>query len=206
METENLVEKKQEPNFLVDILQSIVIAIFVCIVVYLFIATPNQVYGDSMEPNFSDGELLLTNRVVQWFGATDFGQSVGVNYARGDVIVFQKPGAKDFIKRIIGMPGEKISIVEGKIYIDGQELSEEYIPPEIRTNAGSFLMEGDEVLIPDGNFFAMGDNRNNSQDSRYTEVGFISRDWIKGKVILRYWPVNLFSIIGSGESALEESS
>ncbi len=196
--------KPKKSSLTIDILQSVIIAVFVCTVIYLFIAIPNQVSGSSMQPNFHDAELLLTNKIVQWLGDTPIGQSLGVNYQRGDVIVFQKPGEKDFIKRVIGLPGDKVSIKNGNVYINGQQLVEDYIPSEVRTNGGTFLETGDEKTVPDGHYFVMGDNRGNSEDSRYSEIGFIDRSWMKGKVILRYWPLNVFGIIPTGTSSLSK--
>jgi len=196
--------KTKSSSLLVDALQSIIIAVFVCTVIYLFIATPNQVAGESMQPSFQDGQLLLTNKIIQWFGDTEVGKNIGLAYQRGDVVVFQRPGERDFIKRIIGLPGEKISIKNGNVYINGSQLTEEYIPSEVRTNGGTFLETGDEFTIPEKSYFVMGDNRTNSEDSRYDEIGFVSRDWMKGKVVMRYWPPRDFGIIGSGVTKLEE--
>jgi signal peptidase I len=196
--------KTKSSSLTVDVLQSVIIAVFVCTIIYLFIATPNQVSGQSMQPSFEDGQLLLTNKVIQWLGDTDLGPKLGLNYQRGDVIVFQRPGERDFIKRIIGMPDEKISIKNGNVYINGEQLVEEYIPSEVRTNGGTFLQTGDEFTIPANHYFVMGDNRSNSEDSRYTEIGFVSRDWMKGKVVMRYWPPTTFGIIGTGVTTLEQ--
>lgn len=190
---------KEQPSLLVDTLQSVVIAIFICIVVYLFLATPNQVSGPSMQPSYVDGELLITNKVSQWLGSSDLGKDLGLDYTRGDVIVFQKPGLRDFIKRIVGMPGDTIMVKNGYVFINSHQITEDYIPSEVRTNGGTFLKEGEEKTVPQGSYFVMGDNRTNSEDSRYEEVGFVSRDWMKGKVLVRYWPINTFSIIGPGK-------
>ncbi|MDQ7020530.1 MAG: S26 family signal peptidase [Candidatus Dojkabacteria bacterium] len=85
-------EDKKKKNVLVDILQSVVIALSLSIFLYLFILTPNQVDGPSMEPNFYTGQLLFTSKLHQWFDGTSIGEATGLEYNRGDVIVFQKPG------------------------------------------------------------------------------------------------------------------
>lgn len=199
-------EENKKSNWLIDMLQSIVIAIFICIVIYLFVATPNQVTGISMQPNFQNGELVLTNKLTQWFGDQAVGESLGLDYQRGDVVVLQKPGmGRDLIKRIVGMPGDEMSIQDGEVYINGNKVDEKYIPSEMRTNAGSYLQEGDEITIStkktttEDHYFVMGDNRPNSQDSRYVGVGQIKRSWLKGKVFLRYWPLSNLGIVNSGE-------
>lgn len=183
-------------NNITDFLQSVVIAIAICIVTYFLIATPNQIEGESMEPNFYNGEIVLTSKIHQWFGSTQIGKSMGFTYNRGDVAVFQKPGFKDFIKRIIAVPGDKIQLIEGNIYVNDEELDESYLPAGITTHEGTFLKDGGSALtVPQDQYFLMGDNRSNSHDSRYSDIAFIKREWFKGKVLVRYWPINTFKII-----------
>lgn len=183
-------------NNVTDFLQSVVIAIAVCIVTYFLIATPNQIEGQSMEPNFDNGQIVLTSKIHQWFGSTQIGKSIGFTYNRGDVAVFQKPGFNDFIKRVIAMPGDKIQLIEGDIYINNEKIPESYLPAGHKTPEGTFLKEGDEALtVPQDQYFLMGDNRSNSHDSRYSDIAFVKREWFKGKVLVRYWPLNTFKII-----------
>ncbi len=179
------------PYSFLDFMQTVAFALVICIVVYIFIAMPNQIEGDSMIPNFHNGEIILTSKLSQWLGQTQVGQSLGLDYNRGDVIVFQKPGFNDFIKRIVGMPKDKIALKEGYVYINGEKLNETYLPNGLLTKGGDFIENnGEEKPIPDGRYFVMGDNRNDSHDSRYLDIGFISHDWLKGKVIVRYWPLD----------------
>ncbi|MEP7103875.1 MAG: signal peptidase I [Candidatus Dojkabacteria bacterium] len=188
------------PLFIADFLQSVVIAIAICIAVYVFIATPNQIDGESMEPNFTNSEIIITNKLTEWLGSSDFGKNAGLDYQRGDVVVFQKPGNEDFIKRIIGIPGDKVAIKDGYVYLNGKKVIESYLQPSTFTRGGNFIEEGAvEREIPVGKYFVLGDNRNNSHDSRFLDIGFINRDWLKGKVILRYWPINKFGIVSQGE-------
>jgi signal peptidase I len=185
--------------WLVDILQSVVIAMFICIIIYLFIATPNQVRGPSMRETFQSGDLVLTNKLSQWLGETDIGKQLGLNYQRGDVVVFQKPNHDDLIKRIVGLPGETVMILNGDVYVNGKKIREDYLPPALRTVSGSFAGEGQLVTLKSDEFFVMGDNRGNSIDSRFAEYGPIKRDWLKGKVIVRYWPLYSLGTIGTGK-------
>jgi signal peptidase I len=90
-------------------------------------------------------------------------------------------------------------ILDGDVYVNGQRAIEEYIPPEVRTNPGTFAKEGELITLGNGEYFVFGDNRNNSQDSRFLEYGPIKREWLKGRVILRYWPLSAFGIIGTGK-------
>ncbi len=197
-------EPKPKRNIFVSILQTLVIFTAIAILLYLFVITPNQVDGPSMEPNFYTGELLLTNRLVQWLGSSDLGNSLGVNYKRGDVIIFQKPGYKEFVKRIIGLPGDRVAIRDGYVYVNNQKLNEDYLPPALYTNGGDLIFDGGQsVLVEEGTYIAMGDNRPVSNDSRYAAIGLIDRNWIKGRVILRFYPFDVFSIIPTGEYTLE---
>lgn len=185
------------PDSIVDFIQSIVIALIICVILYLLIAMPNQVQGSSMEPNFSQGQIILTNKLSTWMGDTQIGHSLGFNYERGDVIVFKKPDLKnEFIKRIIGIPGDTVAIHDGKVYINGEALDEsEYLANDVSTIGGTFIVENDEAIkIPANSFFVLGDNRSNSHDSRSIDVGFIKEEWIRGEVELRYWPsISIFN-------------
>ncbi len=196
-------EPKKKPSIFINILQVLVVFTAIVILLYLFIITPSQVDGPSMQPNFYTGELLLTNRLVQWLGATDFGKSVGMDYHRGDVVTFQKPGYKEFVKRIIGVAGDHVAIRDGYIYINNQKLTEDYLPPALYTNGGDFISEGGEsVEVPEGYFICIGDNRPVSNDSRYSAIGLVDRKWIKGRVILRFYPLEKFSVVPTGKFEL----
>lgn len=187
--------KQEDSNVFLDLLQTVVIALSICIVIYLFIATPNEVHGQSMEPNFHDGELLLTNKVIQLVGDTGLQTLVG-DYRRGDVVIFQHTlSQEDFIKRIIGVGGDTVVIEDGRVYINGIQLQEPYLPDGRRTEPGSFLIEGEAVRIPEGSYIVLGDNRGNSTDSRSKLVGFVKRSELKGRVFFRYWPLDSFGVV-----------
>lgn len=195
------------PYAVLDILQTLVISLSICVVIYIFIATPNQIEGESMEPNFFAGEIILTNKLSEWLGPTQVGKQLGLDYNKGDVVVFQKPGYNDYLKRVIGIAGDKIKLQDGYVFINGQKLNEDYLPPATFTRGGSFLKEdGEEKVVPEGKYFVMGDNRANSHDSRYTDIGFVDRTWFKGKVILRYWPINKFTVINGVTYASDSST
>ena len=131
-----------------------------------------------MEPNFPNSEYLLTDKVTYRFGEPK----------RGDVIVFKAPTGEgeEFIKRIIGLPGDRIAVRNGKVLLNDKELKEEYIPEISPTYGGNFLAENESFTIPEGNFFVLGDNRPHSSDSR--SWGTITKDKITGRAWLVYWP------------------
>lgn len=183
---------------IIDFGQSVVVAIVICIVVLVFLVSPSEVEGSSMQPNYYTGDRLYTNKLSHWIGSTPFGKSLSLDYKRGDVVVVDKPGVVSLIKRVVGMPGEKLMVEGGFVYIDGQRLVEHYLPEDIFTSGGTFLKEGKEIEIPEGKYFVMGDNRKVSSDSRY--IGLIDESWIQGKIFLRIWPLNDFGIVNSGES------
>jgi len=195
---------KGKSGIVIDFIQTIVIALAIVVVIYLFIAIPNQVDGQSMEPNFHNGELLLTNKIIQFVGGTSLGEKLDYNYKRGDVIIFKLPGHPDFIKRVVAVAGDTVSLSDGKVVINGKTLIEDYISEP--TDGGTFLAEGDEPKrVPEKSYFVMGDNRDNSKDSRFADVGFVDRKYVKGKVFLRYWPLNRFGLIESGSFSEVES-
>lgn len=177
-------------SFLVDIVETVVIAIAIFFAVYLFLLQPHQVRGESMEPTFHDGEYILTDKFSYRFREPE----------RGDIIVFKSPQnqAIDFIKRIIALPGEKIKLVDGKVviisdkYPSGLTLNETYTNGA-PTRPGNQLKEGEEVVVPPSSFFVLGDNRNHSSDSR--EFGSVNKNLIVGRAWLRYWPLPQLAFI-----------
>lgn len=172
--------------FILDTIQMIVLALSVFIIIYLFLFQPHQVKGSSMYPNFQNGEFLLTNRITYRFGTPQ----------RGDVIVFKAPKSEpcaeiecEYIKRIIGMPGDRVMVNNGRVYINSQLLDEsDYLAKDLITSNGTFLPEGVEKVIPDTYYLPLGDNRPYSRDGR--EFGPVVRSAIVGKAWLRYWPVS----------------
>jgi len=176
---------KRLTDFFLDIVDVVVFAIAIFLFIYLLVLQPHKIKGQSMEPNFSDGEYLLTDKVTYRFG----------DPARGDVIVFEAPGTQgdEFIKRIIGLPGEKISLREGKVYIEGKVLSESYLPQGTITRGSTFLKDNFDVEVPNEHFLVLGDNREASSDSR--TWGFISKDVITGRAWIVYWPPDKSGVI-----------
>ncbi|MEM4270854.1 MAG: signal peptidase I [Candidatus Pacearchaeota archaeon] len=173
-------------TFLIDIVQTLLLAAAVFLVVYVFLFRPFQVNGDSMFPNFRDKEYILTNIIVLSFEEPK----------RGEVVVFKAPPdpEKDYIKRIIGIPGDKISIQKGQVYLNDQKLDESsYLKSDVLTFGGSFLKEGNQITVPPDMYFVMGDNRSFSSDSR--EWGFVPKKSIIGKSFFVYWPINKMGLV-----------
>lgn len=171
---------------LFDLIQTLVIAGAIFVVIYAFLFRPYQVNGHSMDPTFANGEYVLTNLVSLRFE----------DLKRGDIIVFHAPPdkEKDYIKRIIGLPGDRVKVTDGKVALNGHLLDQlSFLEPTVRTNGGSFLGEGDEVVVPEGQYFTMGDNREFSSDSR--EWGFVTKQEIIGKSFFVYWPPNKMRVV-----------
>lgn len=167
-----------------DFLQGIVAIAAVMVMIYLFIMSPQEVSGHSMEPNFHDGDYILTNKIIFKI----------VDPKRGDIVIFKSPANKDidYIKRVIGLPGEILMLKDQHYFINGKELDEPY-PYNKPVYGGSFLHENQEVQIPPGLYFVSGDNRPGSSDSR--EFGFIVKEDFIGQAFLRYWPTNDVGLI-----------
>lgn len=167
--------------FFVDTIQTLLLAASIFLVIYAFIARPFQVSGESMYPTFKNNEYILTNLI-------------GLRFAplkRGDVIVFKAPtdADKDFIKRVMGLPGDQVMLQDGFVYINGTKLDEsKYLRSDVRTYGGAFLQEGQTVTVPEDHYLVMGDNRQNSSDSR--EWGLIKESAVIGKSLYVYWPLN----------------
>ena len=169
---------KRLTAFFLDILEVVVFAIAIFLFIYLLVLQPHKIKGLSMDPNFADGEFLLTDKVTYRFREPE----------RGDVIVFEAPGTNgdELIKRILGLPGDKVSLREGDVYLNSKFLDENYISDSVQTLGSAFLEDGQEVTVPSNQYFVMGDNRVASSDSR--TWGFITKDAITGRAWIVYWP------------------
>lgn len=169
----------------IELAETLVIAGAIFVVIYAFLVRPFQVTGNSMVPTFLNGEYVFTNLLAQRFGPLN----------RGDVIVFKAPPSeeKDYIKRIIGLPGDKVKVESGKVYLNDKLLDEPYIATDVRTDARGFAQEGQEVLVSENSYFVMGDNRPFSSDSR--DWGLVTFDKVIGKSALVYWPPQRFRIV-----------
>ncbi len=170
-----------------------------------------RVEGLSMYPTLEDGQHIFVSKldyaeinterlaglVPAWSVDEGARQEVLGGPARGDIIVFhgRGPAGDDLIKRVIGLPGERVAIVNGRVFIDGQPLAEPYVvEPWFDTRA--------EIAIPARHYYVMGDNRNSSQDSRSEIVGLVPRERIVGRALLRYWPPGDFGLAPNGGAEL----
>ncbi len=168
-----------------DFLQSIVVILAIMVMIYLFIMSPQEISGASMETNFHNGEFILTNKVEYKLS----------DPKRGDIVIFKSPQNKeiDYIKRVIALPGETVRLAGSVFYINGKKLDEPYISPGVFTFGGSYLAENANVVVPSGKYFVVGDNRPHSSDSR--EFGPIVKEDFIGKAFLRYWPFSQLGLI-----------
>lgn len=174
--------------FLLDAVQTFLVAAAIFLVIYMFLFRPFEVNGESMYPNFSDREYVLTNLIALRFG----------NPKLGDVVVFKAPPdpEKDYIKRVIGVAGDSVMIKEGNVYLNNQLLDQNaFLKPDIKTYGGAFLKDGIAVTVPPGEYFVMGDNRSYSSDSR--EWGFVKQDELIGESFFVYWPVTDIKFISN---------
>ena len=179
------IENNQTGNLkriFLDILETLILAV----VLYFGINAVSvrvRVDGFSMNPTLQDGEYILVNRLAYKIG----------NPVRGDIVVFSFPmdPRQDLIKRVIGLPGESISVQDGKVMINGVPLEEPYIaaPP----------IYNDTWIVPEGQLFVLGDNRNESKDSH--EWGFLPLENVVGRAVLIYWPPPEWQVINHSTEA-----
>jgi signal peptidase I len=154
-------------------LRELGISVAISLFVILFLYQPVKVEGTSMQPQLADQERIFLNKYAYRLGPIE----------RGDVIVFRAPNHpdKNFIKRVIGLPGDRVEIVRGAVLLNGHPLPEPYLPARFRDQRSM-----SEVTVPAGNYFVMGDHRNLSRDSR--DFGMVARYLISGKAVFAYWP------------------
>lgn len=172
-------------KYLREILSTSIYCLCVVLLTFLvvkFVGQRTRVIGSSMNSTLYDGDNLILNKISYRFNDPE----------RFDIVVFPfRNGSGDnYIKRVIGLPGETVQIdEEGVIYINGEVLNESY-GLEVIKKAGRAA--GDGVTLGEGEYFVMGDNRNNSEDSRFNEVGIVKRSEILGKTNFRIWPLKDF--------------
>lgn len=186
---EEAVPKKKEKSITYEILtwiRDLGIIIIVVLFVTTFVGEKTRVKGDSMEPNIHDGDNLILNKVTYRFSEPE----------RFDIVVFpyEKDPSLNYIKRIIGLPGEEVNLRDGKIFINGELLEENYGMEEIRIYGNQGFPDA-TLIVPEDEYFVMGDNRNDSSDSRYKDVGTISKEEFLGKTWIRIWPLTDFGVV-----------
>lgn len=174
-------------GFTWELVKVVVISLAIIIPVRYFLIQPFYVKGASMEPNFHDHEYLIIDELSYRFAEPK----------RGDIVVFRYP--KDpqeyFIKRVIGLPGEKVEIKDGQVFIYNQEfkngvvLDESYLSPDLKTYSS---VGTDSVTLSPNEYFVLGDNRNSSKDSR--SFGPVDRSFITGRVVFRGWPFSKLTV------------
>lgn len=189
--------------------ESIVIAVILALFIRTFVVQAFKIPTGSMENNLLIGDHLLVNKFV--FGPTANGLERALMPTRpirhGDIIVFKYPAEpdRDFIKRVIGLPGDTIELRQKKVYRNGAPIDEPYVhflQPPSGSDYGEITSSDvreryGPVTVPADQYFVMGDNRDNSQDSRYW--GFLPRDYVKGRALVIYW-----SYIAEREDYTEE--
>ena len=210
-----------------EYLESLLVTVLLALFGTSFIVQAFKIPSASMEGTLLIGDHLLVNKFI--FGGTGASYEKFLPYRqlqRGDIIVFKYPYAEHqhFVKRVIGLPGDHLKVVDGVVIINGKLLNEPYVVHDPTANYDPFnynfppmggqmvslnaiaewrpeirkYVQGDEIVVPEGKYFAMGDNRDRSQDSRYW--GFVDRDAIMGRPFLIYWSVDAKSSDYSGDS------
>src|ERR1051326_81825 len=161
-------------------MRDLILALVILFLIGIFLYQPVKVEGGSMEPGLEDQERIFINKLVYRFESIE----------RGDIVVFHYPRdtRKSFIKRVIGLPGDRIRIVYGRVYVNGALLPEPYVPADYQ-DARSYP----EIVVPDGAYFVLGDHRSMSNDSR--EIGPVQRGYIYGKAVFGYWPMDKLGIL-----------
>lgn len=173
-----MVLSKKETNELWEWTKAIGVAIVIALVIRAFVFAPIVVDGQSMMPTLENKDRLIVNKAVYYIKEPK----------RGDIIVFHSPENNDWIKRVIGEPGDEVEIRDGILHINGEEIDEYYLN-------GLITEDFDKVTVPENMIFVMGDNRYNSKDSRNPHVGPIPIDSVVGRAQVVFWPTTDIRIV-----------
>ncbi len=166
----------------ITFIRDLAIILLVFWLVTHFIGEKTNVIGKSMEPHIHDGDFFILNKLTYRFSDPE----------RFDIVVFPYNNTKsNYIKRVIGLPGDTVDFSEGKILINGQLLDENFGYEPIKVLGNQEF----PLIVPEGEYFVMGDNRNESSDSRYQDVGTIAKKKLLGKTWLRIWPLNRIGFV-----------
>lgn len=161
---------------ILDWIKSLAIAGALALVIHTFLFAVVIVSGPSMEPTLHNNERLIMNKIVYKYQEP----------ARGDIIVFHANENEDYIKRVIGLPGDTVGYKDNQLYINNEQVNEPYL-------TGVVTEDFEPVTVPEGEIFVLGDNRGNSTDSRI--IGPISRDEVVGRVKVLIWPLNRIGLV-----------
>ncbi len=203
IEKENGLQKTQEDQqnkkgVIREYAEAIIVALVLALFIRTFIVQAFKIPSGSMIPTLHIGDHILVNKFIYWF----------TKPKRGDLLVFKYPvnPSRDFIKRVIGLPGDTVEVKHRKVYINGKLLNEEY--PIFTDKGGMEMFKRDNfnaIKVPAHNYFMMGDNRDNSLDSRFW--GTLDEDLIEGKAFLIYWSIepseNIFNVDSPISSSLQ---
>lgn len=177
--SEILAPEKANKPFYREALESVAVAVLLAIVIRLFVLEPFYIPSGSMEPTLQVNDRIIVSKLNYHFKEPK----------RGDVVVFKYPldTSRDFVKRLIAVGGETVAIKGTVVYINGQPIPETYLPPGLR------FSDYGPVVVSAGSYFMMGDNRDNSDDSR--NWGFMSEELIVGKAVAIYWPLDRLRLV-----------
>ena len=166
--------------------RDLVFALMVAALVVVFIVQPVKVEGTSMLPRLHDGERIFVNKLIYY---DEYSWAPKVD--RGDIVVFWFPDdpSKSYIKRVVGLPGDTIEMRDGTVRVNGSQIDERYLDPRLNVSPKSQA----PVYVRQNYYFVMGDNRDNSSDSR--SWGLVPKKYVYGKAMLRYWPLSAASVI-----------
>ena len=166
-------------EFIKDSVKFILI-VFILIFLMVYVVSVTQVVGDSMDPTLKNQDVLILNKAKYRFS----------DVKRGDIVAFTYEDTKYLIKRVIGLPGDHISIIDNKVYINGKYYVEDYLKD---VDTPDFdLQDLGYNTVPDGMYFVLGDNRDNSLDSR--KIGLVEEEDIIGEIAIRFWPITNFRL------------
>lgn len=181
-------------RFILDTIEICLIAFGSFLILNIFAGQLLEVSGSSMEPTLHDTERIVAEKISLEFKPLE----------KGEIVIFTQPtdSKRLIIKRIIGTSGDTVEIKEGSVYVNQKQLEEPYLKTDTTTNPGTFIGEMQELTVPEGQYFLLGDNRTNSTDSR--AWGFLKKERISGRALLVYQPIKQFRFIEGFEFPEEQ--